>query len=88
MWDVKAETLHLELTFDNKLFKISALMHPSTYINKVLFGSNSGQMQLWNLNTVKMIYSFKGKWNKMLTASYTNGIISTNINSYAKVAMD
>ncbi|CAG9772941.1 unnamed protein product [Ceutorhynchus assimilis] len=60
IWDIKSETLYLELTFDQSTFDISALMHPSTYINKVLFGSNKGQMQLWNLSKVKMVYSFKG----------------------------
>ncbi|XP_050316209.1 WD repeat-containing protein 36 [Anthonomus grandis grandis] len=60
IWDIKSETVYLELTFDKKFFNISALMHPSTYVNKVLFGSDKGQMQLWNLNKAKMVYSFKG----------------------------
>lgn len=65
VWDIKAESVYLELTFDQKTFNISALMHPSTYINKVLFGSDKGQMQLWNLSKVKMIYSFKGMYQTM-----------------------
>lgn len=60
VWDIKVETVYLELTFDKNKFNISALMHPTTYINKVLFGSDKGQMQLWNLNTAKLIYTFKG----------------------------
>lgn len=60
VWDIKAETVFLELTFDPKVFNISAVMHPSTYVNKILFGSDKGQMQLWNLNKVKMVYTFKG----------------------------
>lgn len=59
IWDVKAETVYLELTFSTTYFNISALMHPSTYINKLLFASDSGEMQLWNINNAKLIYSFK-----------------------------
>ncbi|CAG9815275.1 unnamed protein product [Phaedon cochleariae] len=62
VWDIKAEVVHLELTFSAKTFNISALMHPSTYINKILFASDKGEMQLWNINSGKLVYSFKG-WN-------------------------
>lgn len=41
-------------------------MHPSTYINKVLFGSRQGGLQLWNLNSQKLVYSFDG-WNSAVT---------------------
>ncbi|XP_066252400.1 WD repeat-containing protein 36 [Euwallacea similis] len=62
VWDIKSETVFLELTFDHSTFNISALMHPSTYINKILLGSDKGQMQLWNLSKAKMVFAFKG-WN-------------------------
>jgi U3 small nucleolar RNA-associated protein 21 len=35
-------------------------VHPSTYLNKMLIGTEEGGMQLWNLKTKKMVYSFKG----------------------------
>lgn len=60
VWDIKDESLFLELTFDRNVFPISVLMHPSTYLNKILLGSAKGTMQLWNLNQAKMIYSFEG----------------------------
>jgi U3 small nucleolar RNA-associated protein 21 len=62
VWDIKEETVHLELTFDIVQFQITAIVHPSTYINKILLGSEQGTLQLWNINTSKLIYSFKG-WN-------------------------
>ncbi|XVE80675.1 hypothetical protein DITRI_Ditri14bG0157500 [Diplodiscus trichospermus] len=37
-------------------------MHPDTYLNKVLIGSQEGSMQLWNISTKKRLYEFKG-WN-------------------------
>ncbi|CAL7933946.1 unnamed protein product [Xylocopa violacea] len=67
MWDIKSEELITELDFNNKLFKITTLIHPNTYINKVLFGSEQGQLQLWNLNVLKLIHTFNG-WNVPITA--------------------
>lgn len=66
VWDIKLEELVLELNFSNKLFKITTLMHPNTYMNKVLFGSEQGQLQLWNLKAVKSIHTFNG-WNTSVT---------------------
>ncbi|XP_026474515.1 WD repeat-containing protein 36 [Ctenocephalides felis] len=63
MWDIKTEALHSELSFDSSTFQVSAILHPSTYINKILVGSEQGQMQLWNINTMKLLYTFKG-WLK------------------------
>lgn len=60
IWDIKTEELYLELTFNNDDFKITAMIHPNTYINKILVGSEQGGLQLWNINTCKLIYKFKG----------------------------
>ncbi|GJQ84496.1 hypothetical protein Trydic_g15689 [Trypoxylus dichotomus] len=60
VWNIKEESLFLELTFSNKVFQITAVLHPATYINKILLGSEQGSMQIWNINTSKLIYTFKG----------------------------
>ena len=52
--------LYGELNFDPKLFPISCAVHPSTYLNKILLGSRTGQLQLWNIRTSKLIHSFPG----------------------------
>ncbi|KAG5882141.1 hypothetical protein JTB14_005970 [Gonioctena quinquepunctata] len=59
IWDIKNEAVYGELLFSTKKFQITALLHPSTYINKILFASDNGEMQLWNVNTLKLIYPFK-----------------------------
>ncbi|XAR54384.1 hypothetical protein NMG60_11029486 [Bertholletia excelsa] len=41
-------------------FSPTCLMHPDTYLNKVLLGSQEGSLQLWNISTKKKIYEFKG----------------------------
>ncbi|KAL1123325.1 hypothetical protein AAG570_002411 [Ranatra chinensis] len=66
VWDRRSEEVFLTLNFDEKTFKISAIAHPSTYLNKVLFGSDQGRMQLWNLKTSKLIYTFDG-WDAPIT---------------------
>lgn len=64
IWDIKAESVYLELLFST--FNISAILHPSTYINKILLASDTGGMQLWNINNAKLIYTFKS-WKASVT---------------------
>lgn len=66
IWDIKAEVLYLKLSFSRKTFQISAIVHPSTYVNKILLGSEQGALQLWNINTAKLIYTFEG-WGSAVT---------------------
>ena len=58
--------LYLELQFDNKTFQITAMVHPSTYLNKILFGSLQGSLQLWNIHKSKLLYTFPG-WGAGVT---------------------
>ncbi|XP_063975994.1 WD repeat-containing protein 36 [Diachasmimorpha longicaudata] len=67
LFSIKTEEEVLSLTFSNNVFKITKIVHPNTYINKVLLGSDQGHLQLWNLKTIKMIYTFNG-WNSPVTA--------------------
>ena len=55
-----------ELSFDANVFRVSVVMHPTTYANKILFASQQGSMQLWNIRRSELIYSFKG-WNSPIT---------------------
>ncbi|OMO58024.1 hypothetical protein COLO4_34912 [Corchorus olitorius] len=50
---------HIKL--DGK-FTPTCIMHPDTYLNKVLIGSQEGSLELWNISTKKKLYAFKG-WN-------------------------
>ena len=60
IWHVSTEELHGELTLPPETFEITSLCHPLTYVNKVVFGSRQGQMELWNVRTLKQLYHFKG----------------------------
>lgn len=58
--------VYLEMDFDNPAFHITTVMHPHTYLNKIVFGSKQGKLQLWNLKQDKMLYLFDG-WNSPVT---------------------
>lgn len=66
VWDIKNESVFLELLFSAETFNISCILHPSTYINKILLGSDQGELQLWNINKSKLVYTFKG-WGSPIT---------------------
>ena len=51
---------YLSLELDKSSFQITAAVHPSTYLNKILFGSRQGNLQLWNIKTNTKIHEFEG----------------------------
>ncbi|KAJ3049083.1 hypothetical protein HK097_009887 [Rhizophlyctis rosea] len=58
MYNLSDGELHNELELAHD-FRITCLLHPSTYLNKVLLGSQDGRMQLWNIRTMRLLYEFK-----------------------------
>jgi hypothetical protein len=58
--------LYLEIGFDNESFEITSIVHPSTYLNKIVIGSRQGSMQLWNIKTNKLLFTFPG-WGQAIT---------------------
>lgn len=65
VWEIRDSSLYLEIPFQNVNFKISAIMHPHTYINKILVGSEQGGLQLWNIRHAKLIHTFQGLSSKI-----------------------
>ena len=52
--ELTAESVELELLSEIEFssdFTAITLLHPSTYLNKVLVASREGTMQLWNVRT-------------------------------------
>lgn len=66
IWDVGSQEEYLQLNFDKSNFAISAIMHPSTYMNKILLGSQQGTLQLWNVKSNKLLFTFPG-WQTEVT---------------------
>ncbi|KAL1547459.1 U3 small nucleolar RNA-associated protein 21 isoform X1 [Salvia divinorum] len=53
------------ISLGNK-FTPSCIMHPDTYLNKVIVGSQEGSLQLWNISTKKQLYEFKS-WSSAIS---------------------
>ncbi|DBA00249.1 TPA: hypothetical protein N0F65_007893, partial [Lagenidium giganteum] len=66
VWDTETMELVNTLNFPSG-FTPSTMLHPSTYLNKILVGSDEGALQLWNVRTMKCIYSFAG-WGSAVTS--------------------
>ncbi|NWS98442.1 WDR36 protein, partial [Mionectes macconnelli] len=66
VWNIQSEEEYLQVDFDRDTFVVSALLHPSTYLNKILLGSQQGSLQLWNIRSNKLLYSFPG-WGFAVT---------------------
>ncbi|XP_077062492.1 WD repeat-containing protein 36 [Siphateles boraxobius] len=66
IWDIASEDTYLQISYDKASFEVSALMHPSTYLNKILFGSSQGGLQLWNIKSNKLLFTFPG-WASAVT---------------------
>ncbi len=58
VFDIATRELQSEIEFSSS-FTPTTLLHPHTYMNKVLVASREGKLQLWNVKKGKMIYEFK-----------------------------
>ncbi|CAF3520434.1 unnamed protein product [Adineta steineri] len=58
VWDIQSASVYFLLEFDPKNFHITCLLHPATYVNKLLIASRQGTMQLWNIKSNKLLHEF------------------------------
>lgn len=58
VWTVSPVELYAELALDPAVFHISTLLHPPTYLNKILLGSTQGTLRLYNLRTLALVHEF------------------------------
>ncbi|KAF9447264.1 Utp21-domain-containing protein [Macrolepiota fuliginosa MF-IS2] len=57
VWNTTDGELESTIQFDRG-FTATSVLHPATYINKVLIASSQGTLQLWNIKTKTCIYKF------------------------------
>lgn len=57
VWDTTSFELLKEIQLQDT-FTPSCFLHPDTYINKIVIGSKEGRLQLWNINSGRLIYEF------------------------------
>lgn len=55
IWDASEEVFHSQIQFEPG-FTATHLLHPATYLNKVLVGGSDGSLQLWNIRTRTCIH--------------------------------
>lgn len=59
VWNVQNETEFCEIPFNNDDFRITAICHPPTYLNKIILGSEQGLLQLWNIKKCSLVHTFQ-----------------------------
>ena len=57
MWDHSTFEVLNVLGFNDDFYP-SAFLHPATYLNKIILGSQNGILQLWNIRSMSLIYEF------------------------------
>ncbi|KAJ3552995.1 hypothetical protein NM688_g3858 [Phlebia brevispora] len=65
VWETAEGSLQATIQFDAG-FTATSILHPATYLNKVLVASSEGCMQLWNIKTKACIHKFSS--SSLLTA--------------------
>ncbi|KAI6109594.1 Utp21 specific WD40 associated putative domain-containing protein [Pisolithus sp. B1] len=73
IWDGLSPSLFATIDFDIG-FTAVRMLHPATYLNKVLVASREGQMQLWNIRTQTCIHTIST--SKLLTLSSSSPLSS------------
>lgn len=66
IWDLDDMTLINQIDFPQH-FTPTVMLHPATYLNKLLIGSQEGALQIWNVRKMKCLYTFKG-WKSPVVA--------------------
>ncbi|SJX64478.1 related to UTP21-U3 snoRNP protein [Sporisorium reilianum f. sp. reilianum] len=60
-------------------FVASSLLHPATYLNKILIGSTDGQLALWNIRTGSLVHAYETDRLRASAAASNPGISSAAI---------
>ncbi|CAL1705181.1 unnamed protein product [Somion occarium] len=71
VWDTGSEELQATITFEAG-FTATSILHPATYLNKVLVASSEGALQLWNIRKQTRIHVFSPSSLLTLPANQQN----------------
>ena len=52
----------------------SAIMHPDTYLNKVVVGADTGAIELWNIRSAKRVYAYARRSSPVTTISQSPAV--------------
>ena len=65
VWEKDSEQLYTEIQVNDE--EVLNFIHPHTYMNKILLGTRSGRLLLWNIKSNKKIFEFPG-WDSPVTS--------------------
>ncbi|SPO27880.1 related to UTP21 - U3 snoRNP protein [Ustilago trichophora] len=67
VWSIASTELirHIHLPHS---FVASSLLHPATYLNKILIGSTDGQLALWNIRTGSLVHAYDAQQIRLAAA--------------------
>jgi U3 small nucleolar RNA-associated protein 21 len=71
IWNIASGELDNEIVFHSS-FTATTIMHPATYLNKVLVGSQEGELQLWNIRTGWVIQCFSSLTLRSLIHTFSS----------------
>ncbi|THU85641.1 Utp21-domain-containing protein [Dendrothele bispora CBS 962.96] len=77
-WNTVNGELQSTIQFDQG-FTATSILHPATYLNKVLVASTEGNMQLWNVSTRICIHKFSV--SRLLSLPSTSGLSTSAISA-------
>lgn len=80
IWEVSTNEPVLSATIQFDIgFTATSILHPATYLNKVLVASNEGDMQLWNIRTQTCIHKFSNSQLRTLPSQQHMNSLSSPI---------
>ncbi|KAG1877929.1 Utp21 specific WD40 associated putative domain-containing protein [Suillus subalutaceus] len=80
IWEVSTNERVLSATIQFDIgFTATSILHPATYLNKVLVASNEGDMQLWNIRTQTCIHKFYNSQLRTLPSQQQMNSLSSPI---------
>ncbi|KIK59596.1 hypothetical protein GYMLUDRAFT_85896 [Collybiopsis luxurians FD-317 M1] len=71
-WDTVEGSVEATIEFDND-FTATSILHPATYLNKVLVSSSEGVIQLWNTRSQTCIHKFSTSSLLSSSSNITDG---------------
>ncbi|KAK1216377.1 rRNA-processing protein utp21 [Marasmius sp. AFHP31] len=70
-WDTSDGSFQNQIQFDNG-FTATSILHPATYLNKILVSSSEGDLQLWNIQSQSCIHKFPA--SRLVSSTSTSAI--------------
>ncbi|EDW59190.1 WD repeat-containing protein 36 [Drosophila virilis] len=65
VWNIPTDDVYLDVPFKEDEFLITALAHPPTYVNKIVLGSQQGQLKIMNISKNSIVCTLSRHPNRV-----------------------